>query len=339
MSGYKCIKATLYQNNSLPKLLRYGVPQRSCAGPVIFTMYIAALNKVVQEYPADLYGYADDHKLAFKIQAGNLQHETSVLQQLGNCVKDVIEWMNRFKLKINNSKTEVIIYGTKQQLSKINISSVDIGGCQIRCVDHVRDLGVHMTSTLNFEDHIRKKCQTAHVQLRNLKDIRKYISQRSAEILVHGLVHSHLDFCNGLFVDIPNYQIDRLQRVQNRAARIVTNASFDQNSKDILKSLHWLPVRARIMFKILVMVFRVIHKTAPVYLQQLFTRSQSRYKLRSTDEINLNIPRTRTRMAERSIAVTGPKWWNALSNHLKCIEKEDQFRCKLKTHLFNVFFD
>jgi hypothetical protein len=141
------------------------------------------------------------------------------------------------------------------------------------------------------------------------------------------------------FVDIPNYQIDRLQRVQNRAARIVTNASFDQSSKDILKSLHWLPVRARIMFKILVMVFRVIHGTAPVYLQQLFTRNQSRYRLRSTDEINLNIPRTRTRMADRSIAITGPKWWNSLPNHLKCIQKEDQFRCKLKTHLFNVFFE
>jgi hypothetical protein len=153
----RSMKVTINNCCSETESLRYGVPQGSCAGPVIFTMYIAALNKVVQKYPADLYGYADDHKLAFKIQAGNLQHETSVLQQLGDCVKDVIEWMNRLKLKMNSSKTQVIKYVSKQQLSKINISSVDIGGCQIRCVDHVRDLGVHMISTLNFEDHIRKR--------------------------------------------------------------------------------------------------------------------------------------------------------------------------------------
>ena len=129
--------------------------------------------------------------------------------------------MTAFKLKMNQSKTEIIMYGTRQQLAKLNITSVNVGGCDVKCVSHVRDLGVIMTNTLNFDRHIQKKCQIAHMQLRNLRAIRKYLTQKSTEPLVHGLVHSHIDFCNGLFTDIPAYQINKLQRVQNQAARLM----------------------------------------------------------------------------------------------------------------------
>jgi hypothetical protein len=132
---------------------------------------------------------------------------------------------------------------------------------------------VYATNTLNFDHHNQKKCQIAHVQLRNLKQIRRHLTQKSTALLVQRLVHSHIDICNGLFADIPSYQIDKLQRVQNHAARLVTNALFDQTSTDLLKQLHWLPMRARNMFKIIVTVFRIVHDTAPNYRQEMFTQS------------------------------------------------------------------
>ena len=150
----KTMKVLVDQSVSDTEPLRFGVPQGSCAGPVIFTLYISALNRVVQKYPEDLYGYADDHKIAFKIQAGNSQNETTILQQLDNCLNDIIRWMTSFKLKMNQSKTEIIMYGTRQQLAKLNITSVNVGGCDVKCVGHVRDLGVIMTNTLNFDRHI-----------------------------------------------------------------------------------------------------------------------------------------------------------------------------------------
>lgn len=246
--------------------------------------------------------------------------------------------MTKFKLKMNNSKTEIIMYGTKYQLAKLNISSISVRGCEVKCVDHVRDLGVFMDSTLNFDTHIRKKCQIAYAQLRNLKDIRKHLSQKSTEIMVHGLIHSHIDFCNGLFTDIPAYLVNKLQRIQNQAARVVTSAPYDHPTTEILKSLHWLPVRARIMFKILVIVFRTVQGTAPPYLKCLFNRVQGKYRLRSSDDIQFTVPITRTRIADRSIAVVGPKWWNALPKDLKCIRNETTFRKELKTYLFKLFY-
>ena len=261
-----------------------------------------------------------------------------MIKQHSECLRDIILWMNHKKLKMNNSKTEIILYGTKQQLAKVNISSVNVGGIDVKCVDHVRDLGVLMENNLSFDRHIRKKCQIAYIQLRNLKGIRKHLSTKSTEVLVHGLIHSHIDFCNGLFSDISAYQIDRLQKVQNKAARIVSNTSDDQPSVQILKSLHWLPVRARVMFKILVTVFRVVQGTAPGYLGSMFKRVQGNYRIRSSNEIRFIAPRTRTKVADRSITTVGPKWWNALPNNIKTCTNETSFRNKLKTHQFAQFY-
>ena len=205
------------------------------------------------------------------------------------------------------------------------------------CVDNVRDLGVQMSRTLNFDLHIRKKCQVAYSQLRNLKCIRKHLTQKSTEILVHGLIHSHLDFCNGLFADIPAYQLNKLQRIQNNAARLVTCASYEERSSDLLKRLHWLPVQARILFKVLVIVFRVVKGTAPIYLRSMFTHAQGSYRLRSSVGIQFRVPRHRTKIADRSLAVVGPKWWNVLPGHLKSADSETAFKSKLKTYLFERF--
>jgi len=335
----RTMKVIINNKTSEEENLLFGVPQGSCAGPVIFTLYIAALNRVVQNYPVQLHGYADDHKVAIQIQAGNIENMTYALEQLSSCLADISVWMEKYKLKMNNDKTEIILYGTTQQLAKVDLSGINVGGCFVKCVDHVRDLGVLFDANLNFDRHIRKKCQIAYSQLKNLRSIRYYLSQKSTEILVHGLVHSHIDFCNGLFTEVPSYQINRLQRLQNQAARLVLN-TYDQPSSSLLKYLHWLPVRARIMFKILVLVHRVIRGSAPTYLESLFTHARRNYRLRSNDCENiplLVVPRRRTKLADRSISVVGPKWWNALPRHLKNIDSESEFRKKLKTYLFEQF--
>ena len=302
-------------------------------------MYIAGLSKIVSKYSAKLYGYADDHKLSWAFTAGDEQSQASIISELEACLNEVSTWMATNKLKMNDDKTEIIIYGTKKQLSKVNVQSLRVGGAQVSCVDHVRDLGVWMENTLNLDLHIRKICQRAHHQLRNLHNIRNNLSEQSTKILMHGLVLSHLDFCNGLYAEIPAYQLKRLQKLQHRAARIVTRASYDQPIKPILKSLHWLPVEARVKFKILVTVYKCLNGTAPVYLQNMLTVEQSPYSLRSSQGVMLKIPRVRTKLAEKSFSSVGPRWWNVLPVNLKTVTKETVFRQHLKTHLFLEYYN
>ena len=329
-------------NGSLSKTqhLKYGVPQGSCAGPVVFTLYIAALNSIVQKSCPNIiiYGYADDHKLSITCRAGNNISEMEAKLSLEECLSNIIKWMADHKLKMNNDKTEVIVYGTKQQLNKLNIKSINVGGTEVKCVMSVRDLGVTLNNDLSLDNHIKKKCQTASFHLRNIKKIRHYLSKSTTEILIHGLVNSHLDFCNGLFVDQPQYLLNKLQVIQNRAARVIFNVKYDHSAEPLLRSLHWLPVRARVQFKILTIVHKCLNKTAPVYLQSLLNYHHINRQLRSSNQSLLHIPRVNTRLAERSFRVAGPKLWNTLPACLKNTTDENKFRRDLKTHLFKTFY-
>ena len=102
-----------------------------------------------------------------------------------------------------------------------------------------------MINTLNFDKHIQKKCQIAHAQLRNIKAIRKHLTKESTASLAHELVYSHIDFCNGLFTDNLAYQIKKLQQVQNHAARVVLNATFEESINDPLKKVTLAPCRGQ----------------------------------------------------------------------------------------------
>ena len=93
------------------------------------------------------------------------------------------------------------------------------------------------------------------------------------------------------------------------------------------------------MFKVLVNVFRVVNGTAPSYLRDMFKRVQGNYCLRSSSDIQFLVTRYRTEIADRSLTVVGPKWWNMLPRDIKAVAIETDFKQKLKTHLFRQFYN
>ncbi|CAH3037771.1 unnamed protein product, partial [Porites lobata] len=117
--------------------------------------------------------------------------------------------------------------------------------------------------------HISKLCGVAFYHLHNIKRIRKYLSRESTEMLVHAFITSLVDYCNSLLYGLPNYQLNKL---------------FCHISP-LLRGLHWLPVKARIEFKILLITFKAIHRLAPKYPCDLLTFKSSSYNLRSSDSI------------------------------------------------------
>ena len=155
---------------------------------------------------------------------------------------------------------------------------------------------------------------------------------------MHGLIHSHLDFCNSLFVEQPAYLIDRFQKIQNRAARIITKSCFDHPSKPLLMNLHWLPIKYRVQYKILSQVFQCLYETAPAYLKELICIETPSYTLRHNQGAIVRVPRCRTKKAERAFSFAGPKLWNALPRKLRQCSSGSIFRRELKTHLFQIAY-
>jgi len=161
-------------------------------------------------------------------------------------------------------------------------------------------------------DHIAAVCRSGFFQLRQLRSIRQSLTPVAVKTLVHAFISSRLDYCNQLFVGVTGRLLDKLQSLQNAAARLVTGARKFDRITPVMRELHWLPVRHWIRFKTAVLVFNCLHVLAPEYLSEYCKLTTGRSHLRSANACLLSIPRTRTTYGDRSFAVSGPVAWNSL---------------------------
>ena len=130
-----------------------------------------------------------------------------------------------------------------------------------------------------------KSVKSANYHLRNIGRIRKYLTAESTKGALISLVTSGFDYCNGLLCGIPEELICKLQRVQNNAARVVTLTKKHDHITPVLKELHWLPVRKRIEFKILLLAYKCLHGTALSYLREMLKEYVPPRTLRSTSTL------------------------------------------------------
>jgi hypothetical protein len=241
--------------------------------------------------------------------------------------------MNKNRLKMNESKTEFIMFGLRQQLEKCTSRQLCVNGTDVSQSNTIKYLGVHLDQEFNLKSHIMNKCRIASLNLHRIRSIQRNLTEDACKQLIQGLVISHLDYANALNMGLPNKDIGLLQRVQNMAAKVVLQRRYRESSSAALYELHWLPVPQRVKFKILTLVYKAIHKQAPKYLQDLVSIRVSKYTLRSTGKTLLNVPFGKTTFLDRTFSVYGPKCWNTLLQDLKNIEDFNDFKKRLRTHL------
>ena len=158
-------------------------------------------------------------------------------------------------------------------------------------------------------------------QLINISKIRKYLTEETTEILVHAFVSSKLDYCNSLLYGLPKHMISSLQSVQNTAARIVTLTKKFDHITPVLIQLHWLPVHFRILFKVLLLVYKALNGMAPLYITELLSYRTCSRTLRSTDQKFLAVPKSRLKTyGDRTFSVAAPKLWNELPLDLRSLD-------------------
>ena len=324
---------------STKRYLDFSVPQGSGAGPMLYSAYASTMQDVVPT-SINIHGYADDHILKKSFAGASRTEEATVLQKLEELTISIKSWMNQNRLKMNTAKTEFIIIGSRQQLCKVETSQINVDSDIITKSRSIKYLGADLDERLNFKTFITRKCRVAMANLHKLKLIRKTLTQNAAKTIALGLVIAHLDYANALYSGLPEVDIKKLQRVQSMAAKIVTGARKYDSTTQALKSLHWLPVKLRIMYKVLLLVFKSQHNLAPNYLREIIrAKENTRSGLRSGQRDNiLDIPCTKNKtFADRSFSVNGPRLWNDLPDELRSLTDLQSFKNKLKTHLFQMF--
>ena len=149
------------------------------------------------------------------------------------------------------------------------------------------NIGVVFDSTMSMLSHVKAVCESALYHLRNIFRIRKLLSTKTNETLVHAFVTSELDHCNSLLYSVPKYVIKKLPSVQNTAARLIRSSRKFDRITPILFDLHWLPVSERIKFKIILLTHRALHQQSPTYIQDLIRRHSTSRTLRSSSSLRL----------------------------------------------------
>ena len=190
------------------------------------------------------------------------------------------------KLKLNKDKTELIYFYSKYGAQKSFIP-LHFGDDLIQPSLHKRDIGAIFDYTLSMIPQVNSVCKSAFYLLRNIARIRKYLSPKTTEFLVHAFVSSKLYFCNSLLYGVPKHLLRKLQSVQNAAARLVTSSSKFDHITPLLMQLHWLSITERIKFKIVLLTFKGLHDLSPSYIKELLTPYCPARMLRSSSTLLL----------------------------------------------------
>ena len=307
----------------------------SVLGPLSFTLYTQSLSTVICQSGHSYHFFADDSQLHNSSAPSDFP---VLVHSLKECIKDVAEWMCDSMLKMNHDKTELIAIGTKPKISQITISltPVSISGHNIPFSQSLRNLGVFIDETLSMDVHIKYLCRILFCQLRRLGKSRPFLSTDAANKLAVPFVLTRSDYCNSLLAGLPGNKLNKLQRIQNHAARIVLRKPRHVSATSLLRTLHWLPVKARIQYKIACLCFQCLsYNTMPPYLSDLLHPYQPSRTLRSLDTSLLSVPRFCLETFGRtSFSVFGPTIWNSLPLSLRKTQCFSTFQKKPKTHLF-----
>ena len=198
---------------------------------------------------------------------------------------------------------------------------------------------VSTDSEWSFDTQVTKVVQSCFAQLRQLTKIRSFLSSADLEKVIHAFISSRLDYCNALYSGISRRNIQRLQLIQNAAARFLTRTKRCDHITPILAALHWLPVSFRIDFKILLLVFKALNGQAPAYICDLLTPYEPDRHLRSSSRALLMVPKSRlVSKGDRAFAVRAPQLWNSVPGDLRQANSVSSFKSILKTHFYIMAF-
>ena len=324
------------------KNLNFGVPQGSVLGPKIYCMYTKPISDIIAGHGLSHHCYADDTQLYIAIEhSANLHSE---LLRMERCVADIRNWMRHNMLKLNDDKTELIVFASRYNQHLYSDASMMIGNTTVVCEPQVKNLGVIFDQVMSMRQHVNYTSRTARFHLRNISRIRRYIPEESCKLVVQSLVTSRLDYSNGLLYGIPKSAVSILQSVQNSAARIVTKTAPREHITPVLRELHWLPVDRRIEYKILLYAYKALNGLAPEYLCNMVELYAPDRVLRSASQNLLVVPRGKhCQYGMRTFAMAAATLWNSLnvrdrSNRIRGSPSLESFKSNLKTLLFKEHF-
>ena len=244
-----------------------GVPQGSVLGPMLFTVYIKPLSAIIDSHSIIHHSFADDLQLQMSAPSDRI---SELLHSIHISISDVKSWASANMLKLNDNKSEHMLVTSKRTKHLHNLpTSITIGNAQFPFRQSVKNLGLTLDCHLTMNAHVSNIARTCYFELRRLASIRRFLRSTATATLVSAFVLSRIYYCNSLLFGSTHDVTSHLQRIQNYAARVILRLPKSSSITIHLKSLHWLPVKARSTYKKAYFCYHCNSSTAPSYLADM----------------------------------------------------------------------
>ena len=270
--------------------------------------------------------YADDTSISFS--SNSIPH---INQKMNSdlCLKT---WMESNKLSLNVTKTQTILIGGRQKLKDIENSDpqnlqIAIDQEPVSKIKHFRYLGVEVDQFLSWEGHISALIEKISSGIGMLRHGKRYFPLTTVQSMYKSIIEPHFRFCCSVWGVCSATTLNKLQKLQNRIARIATSSPYDAPSQPLLEKLGWQTIRELIDMETATMVYRSINNEAPDYLSTLFERlSQNTINELRNTKTDLKLPLLKTTNGQKCFSYRGARLWNNLSDNVKKTQTPYQFK-------------
>ena len=250
---------------------------------------------------------------------------TEIQEHLNHDLENIHQWLLANKLTLNKKKTEYMIIGSRQKLSKITIEpEIRIGETAIKRVRNSKTLGVLIDEHLTWDKQLENVQTKVSRGIGMLRRMRKVVPKTTLIKVYNAIILPHFDYCSLVWDNCSDYLIGKLQKLQNRAARVITGRSYGTRSRDVLKELHWQPLKERFEHKKLFFMHKIRNNEFPNNILNMFNlKTNSRYNLRRNNR-DFILDKPNTNFMKKSISYAAPSAWNNLPSEAKGAEISSQ---------------
>lgn len=329
-NNYLCDRKQLVYYNgcySNAQTVKHGVPQGSCLGPLLYSIFTNDLPLVLDK--ADISMFADDTTIYL---AGKTIAE--VRTELERELNNIVNWVENNKLVLNVGKTTSIIIGSKHSLRAKPQLNISIKNTIIKQIEEIKLLGVCIDSQLSWDKQVNNVVSKMGRSIAVIRRCSKYLTKPMIPYVIQSLVLSHLDYCAVVWSNTSLNNIKKLQLVQNKAARVALGCGFRANVVKMHKRLSWLWVKDRWLYAKSNFLRNIITTQTPsIFFDELpFSKNTHAYPTRHSEGQCFTLPKCRTSQSQRTVMFSAMKEWNHLPQEIRELCSGPAFKKELKKH-------
>ena len=316
------------------RLITHGVPQGSVLGPLLFIIFVNDLPNSVSQSTVDIY--ADDTTLSTSAVVSDLP---AIQQRLQDDINKIADWTSYNKMVLNASKTKSLLVTGKRLEKKAPDTKFKLSckDSEIEQKTSYKLLGVKLDNHLSFTEHIDDICKKMSQRIAVLKKIKRNLPLAERKLYFNALIKPIMLYGSCAWCTASEENVNRVSKLQKRAARVILDAHIDERSELLFKRLDWLPLKEELKLKRASLIFRRIkdENNCPSYITKLLTRNSDRHTRTSRyGKYNLVCPSyNRETEGGRTFQANGAKLWNSIPLDIRKKDSIGSFRSSFKKYL------